>query len=344
MDDERPLIPLGASRTHDLLCVGTALVDHLAYAPHEHVGALGLNHGTMSLVEGEHAARIRSSLPVERAVSGGTVANTAVGVAALGARPAYLGAVASDELGERFAADLDQSGVHAVLERPERPDEHTGTGACYVIVTPDQQRTMATTLGVAGLLSAEFLDRSGLVASSSLVYFDGYLLDFPDSRRIVESLLAAASDAGTRVAFGLADPFCVARHLEEMREITERVDLVFANEEEAIALSGTSGLEHAIDHLRHERRTTAVTLGERGAVISTPEGEVEIEVHEVDEVHDTTGAGDLFAAGVLYGAIRQYGARRAGALGALCAAEAIGHLGARPERDLAELASRSGLL
>jgi sugar/nucleoside kinase (ribokinase family) len=338
------MLEVAKGRPYDVLGIGTALVDHLSHAPVEEVIALGLNAGAMTLVAGEHAALLHEGLTVERAVSGGTVANTTVGVAALGARPAFVGAVADDELGSLFRADLESSGVRAVLEHPSAPDAATGSGACYVIVTPDSERTMATTLGVSGLLTGDFVRSSGLVEQSAVVYFDGYVLDFPDAEGIVASVLSSASAAGTRVAFGLADPYAVLRHHDKMLELAERVDLLVANEEEALALSGAVDFAGSLGFLEHHRRVGVVTRGPRGAVVFTPGGETAIDAVSVSEVEDVTGAGDLFTAGMLFGAVRGYPVARAGALAALLASEAISHLGARPEADLAQLARSAGLL
>ncbi|HVB05939.1 MAG TPA: adenosine kinase [Acidimicrobiales bacterium] len=341
MDQETPLFPPAAARPHDVLCVGTALVDLLAHASVEAVAALGLNPGGMTLVDDQAATAIRAALGIERAVSGGTVANTAAGIAALGGSPAYLGAVGADELGARFATDLEEAGVRAVLE--VREGQGSGSGACHVIVTPDAQRTMATNLGVSGQLSARFVAESGLVAEARFVYFDGYLLDFPDASALVTTLLEEARGAESRVAFGLADPFAVGRHLETMRTLVGEVDLVFCNEEEAMALSGAAALPEALDFLTHPERVSVVTRGPLGAVVVTAQGRVEVDAVPVPEVRDVTGAGDLFAAGVLFAAARGDGPRRAAALGATLAAEAISHLGARPEVDLADLVTRADL-
>lgn len=343
MDNELPLFPLDGSRRFDVVAVGTALVDLLSHASLERVADFGLGAGTMTLIDGSLASRLGGGLEVERAVSGGTVANTVAGIAALGGRPAYIGAVAEDDLGERFAADLDAVGVHGVLER-FTPAQDEATGACYVVVTPDAQRTMATHLGVAGLLHGSFVAQSGLIADSRIVYFDGYLLDFPDSEAIVGAIQQEAAASGTLIAFGLADPFAVDRHRERMLGLLGAVDLLFCNEDEARALSGASDLDGALAYLADDRRVSVVTRGPLGAVVVTPHGRTDVAAVPVADVVDVTGAGDLFAAGVLYAAARGEGAGHAAALGATLAAEAISHLGARPEADLASLAAAEGLI
>ena len=201
-------------KTYDLCCVGTALIDYLSTGDFELVSSLGIEPGAMTLIDGVTAAKVRAAVGGGKMASGGTVANTAAGVASLGGHPVFVGAVAEDDLGERYASDLEENGVRSVLELLAPMDGgSTGTGTCYVIVTPDSQRTMATTLGVSGQLHATHIDES-TVGSAELVYFDGYLLDFPDSDKIVDRIieLAAGPLARLKVAPGLADPFVVDRH------------------------------------------------------------------------------------------------------------------------------------
>ena len=330
-------------KVRDLCCIGTALIDHVSTVGLEVVASLGLEPGAMTLIDGATAATVRAAVGEGEVVSGGTVANTAAGVASLGGLPVYIGAVASDDLGESFASDLKASGIDAVLEvLPVADDRVTGTGACYVLVTPDHQRTMATTLGISGQLHATAIDESA-IASARLVYFDGYLLDFPEAEALVERIIEVASAAGTKVALGLADPFVVARHYDALAALAARVDVLFANEEEAKAITGAPTREEAVEALARRGRVTVVTCGPDGARISSDEGQFAIAAEPVNLV-DVTGAGDLFAAGVCFGLSRDLGTERAGRLGALCAAEAISHLGARPATSLEALASKAGLL
>jgi sugar/nucleoside kinase (ribokinase family) len=329
---------------HDLCCIGTALIDYVSTAELEVVASLGIEPGAMTLIDGATATMIRAAVGAGEVVSGGTVANTAAGVASLGGSPVYIGAVAADDLGDWFASDLEASGIASVLELlPVAEDGVTGTGACYVLVTPDRQRTMATALGISGNLHATAIDEMA-IGSSRLVYFDGYLLDFADATAIVERIIEIAAATGTKVALGLADPFVVSRHYEMLTALAARVDVLFANEEEAKAITGATTSEGALDALVRPGLVTVVTRGPNGAWIASDEGRFAIAAERVDDVVDVTGAGDLFAAGVCFGLSHDLGTERAGRLGALCAAEAISHLGARPETSLGVLASKAGLL
>ncbi len=333
-------------RRFDVCCVGNALMDHLAHADLATVAALGLPHGGMTLVDIATTDRLRSAVGNGRQVPGGTVTNTAVGIASFGGRPAFVGAVATDEAGARYEADLEAAGVHAALQRfPFDPvGDEMATGRCYVLVTPDAERTMATALGVGGQLNAQGIDAS-VIADSSLVYFDGYVLDLPDAEALVARLLGVARPARTKVAIGLADARLVERHRRVLEDLCSgSVDYVFANESEILEFTKTSGVERAMRAIARDDLVVVVTRGALGAIVGFAGEVVDVPAHRVDDVVDVTGAGDLFAAGFCYGvthAIDPVGAAR---LGSLAAAEVISHLGARPETSLADLARARALI
>ncbi len=336
----------GARRRYDVACVGNALMDHLAFADYAVLGELGLVPGAMTLVDVATTMRIGSRLEGVRQVPGGTVTNTAVGIASFGGSPVFVGAVACDELGDRYAADLEAAGVAAVLERlPLDPaDADAATGRCFVVITPDAERTMATALGAGGRLDRSGIDTKVLEAAS-LVYFDGYLLDLPDAEAIVETILGATRAGGTALAVGLADAVLVERHRATLHALVSGgVDFVFANESEVLALSGSASVGHALESLSRPGLVVVATCGPAGALVGSGEGIAEVPAFPVAHPVDRTGAGDLFAAGFCFGVT--HGADLAGAasLGSLAAAEVISHIGARPEVSLAELADEAGLL
>lgn len=346
-DPARPESPRRRDgRPVDVVCVGNALMDFLGFAEVGVLESLGLETGGMTLVDVPTTEAIAKVVATSRQVPGGTVTNTAVGIASLGGSPAFVGAVADDELGDRYAADLESEGVYAVLERfPRVPgDPDAATGRCMVVVTPDAERTMATALGVGGRL-----DRTGvppeLLAAGRLVYFDGYLLDLPDADAIVETIVSSTRAAGGAIALGLADARLVERHRATLDWlVADCVDLLFANEQEVMALAGATTVEGALRALDHEGLVTVATCGAAGARLSAGKGVVEVPAVAVEEVVDATGAGDLFAAGVCFGRTHGIGLEASARLGALAAAEVISHLGARPERSLAALAADAGLL
>lgn len=321
-------------------------MDHLSHADASTVATLGLAHGGMTLVDIATTDRLRRVIGDGRQVPGGTVTNTAVGIASLGGRPAFVGAVATDELGARYEADLEAAGVHAALQRfPFDPEgDEMATGRCYVIVTPDAERTMATALGVGGQLNAAGIDAS-VISESSLVYFDGYVLDLPDAKALVARLLDVARAAGTKVAVGLADARLVERHRRVLEELCSRaVDYVFSNESEILEMTKTPTVGGAMRAIARDGLVVAVTRGELGAIVGLGGSVVDVPAHHVDNVVDVTGAGDLFAAGFCFGVTHGVDPVGAAELGSLAAAEVISHLGARPETSLAVLARERALI
>lgn len=330
----------------DVVCVGNALMDHLAFADHGVLSEAGLEPGGMVLVDIATTERIEQLVGLGEQVPGGTVTNTAVGVASFGGRPAFIGAVATDERGERYAEDLERAGVHAVLERfPAGVDGDLGaTGRCFIVVTPDAERSMATALGASGRLDRSSLDES-VIGRARLAYLDGYLLDVPDADALVDSLVAVARRGGTRIAVGLSDALLVDRHRDRLSALLAgAVDVMFANEAEVLALTGEATVEAAIEALRRPGLTNVVTCGPSGAWLADEDRTVKVPASPVGSVVDLTGAGDLFAAGVCFGMTRGFPLERCGALGALAAAEVIGQLGARTGRPLADEARSLGLL
>jgi adenosine kinase len=338
--------PPASSKRFDVVCVGNALMDHLAFADAAVVESLGLPLGSMTLVSIATSDRIRSLVGEGRQVPGGTVTNTAVGIASLGGHPAFIGAVATDGLGDRYAADLEAAGVHAVLQRfaADPTGDEAATGRCFVIITPDAERTMATALGAGGRLDSAGIDVE-VVGDAQLVYFDGYVLDLPDAPALVRRLIDAARSRDTAVALGLSDALLVERHRGVLEELTGgRVDIVFSNESELLELTGAVDAPRALGAIARPGLTVVVTRGEKGAMVGTSGGLVDVPACRVDRVVDLTGAGDLFAAGFCFGVTHGHGPEGAARLGALAASEVIGHLGARPVSSLADLAREVGVV
>jgi adenosine kinase len=274
-------------------------------------------------------------------ISGGSAANTIVGVASLGARAAFVGKVKHDVLGGVFAHDIQAAGV-----RFATPAAAGGpsTGRCYVLVTPDGERTMNTFLGAAQELYPGDIDADA-IASAGITYLEGYLWDPPHAKEAFLKAAKIAHAAERWVALTLSDVFCVDRHRGEFLDLirTGAVDLVFANERELHSLYETADFDAALDGLRRDARLAVITRSEKGCLVVTREETEAIPAIPVERVVDATGAGDLFAAGFLVGLARAADYRTAARLGALAAAEVIGHLGARPETSLKALAEQNGL-
>jgi len=322
----------------DVVCVGNALVDVLSSAKDEDLVELDLIKGTMVLVDHERAAAIYDRMGATTEASGGSAANTAAGVAALGGRAAFLGRVADDGLGVAFTHDIRSIGVaFDPTPTPAVPGE-VMSGHCLVLVTEDAERTMATHLGVASEFGAVDL-HDGHLASTQVVYLEGYLWEQPPAKAAMREAIEVAHLNDAAVALTVSDPFCVQHHRTEFLELLNGdLELLFANEEELMMLFGAATFDAAIDAVTETGVLAVVTRGAQGSVVVTASGPIEVPAASVDRVVDTTGAGDLFAAGFLYGITNGLQPEDAARLGGVCAAEVISHVGARPQGDLRALA------
>ena len=319
----------------DVVGIGNALVDVLSHADEELVARLGLVKGTMSLVDEARAGELYEAMGPGIEVSGGSAANTIVGVASFGGRAQYIGKVRDDQLGEVFGHDLRATGV-----RYDTPSAAGGppTGRCLILVTPDAQRTMGTFLGASVRLGPGDIDPR-LIASGKILYLEGYLFDPPAAQEAFRTAAAVAHAADRKVALTLSDPFCVDRHRAAFLDLVEHhVDILFANEAEICALYQVSDFDAALQKTLGHCEIAALTRSAKGSVL-VGAGKVHVvESHPVKSVVDTTGAGDLYASGVLYGLSRGLDLATCGRLGALAAAEVISHVGARPQVPLLGLA------
>jgi sugar/nucleoside kinase (ribokinase family) len=326
---------------YDVVGIGNAIVDVIARAEEDFLIAHGMPKGGMQLIDEARARAIYDEMGPAIEISGGSAANTIVGVASFGARAAFVGRVKDDELGYTFAHDIRAAGV--AFTTPFAVDGPS-TGRCYILVTPDGERTMNTYLGVAQHLAPEDVDAE-LIAASTITYLEGYLWDPRNAKEAFRRAAALAHGAERLVALSLSDAFCVDRWREEFRELVRggTVDILFANEAELKSLYQTADFATAAAALRQEARLAVVTRSEHGCVVVNSGGIEQVAAFPVERVVDTTGAGDLFAAGFLVGLARNASHETAARLGALAAAEVIGHLGARPETSLKDLAAQQGL-
>lgn len=331
-----------AATRFDVLGIGNAIVDVIARADDDFLIAHGMRKGGMALIDEARAAAIYEAMGPAVEVSGGSAANTIVGVASFGARAAFVGKVKDDGLGRSFSHDIRAAGV--AFATPPAPDG-ASTGRCYVLVTPDGERTLNTFLGAAQDLHPGDIDPEA-IASAAITYLEGYLWDPAHAKEAFLKAAKIAHDAGRMVALTLSDAFCVDRWRDEFLGLIRSgtVDLLFANEAELHALYQTADFDTALGALRTDARLAVVTRSEKGCIIVSRENTQSVHAVPVERVVDTTGAGDLFAAGFLVGLAREQTEEDAARLGALAAAEIIQHLGARPETSLKALAQENGML
>ena len=326
---------------YDVLGIGNAIVDVIARTEEDFLLKQGMNKGTMALIDEARAQAIYDAMGPAIETSGGSAANTIVGLASLGSRAAFIGKVRDDELGRAFSHDIRAAG--AAYTTPPAADGPS-TARCYVLVTPDGERTMNTYLGAAQDLHPADIDAE-MVAASAIVYLEGYLWDPKNAKDAFVKAAKIAHEAERMTALSLSDAFCVDRWRAEFLQLMRSgtVDLIFANEGELHSLYQTSDFDTAVKAVRADVATAVVTRSEKGCLIISREGTEAVPAFPVERVVDTTGAGDLFAAGFLSGLARGADDRSCGRLGALAAAEVIQHLGARPERSLRDLARENGL-
>jgi len=293
----------------------------------------------MALIDAHQAEALYEAMGPGTESSGGSAANTAAGAASFGAAAGFVGKVAIDLLGEVFTHDIRAAGVEFVTP----PASGGPTARCLVLVTADAERTLNTSLGVAGDLRPADIDPDQ-VARAQVLYIEGYLCGLPTTRDTLAKAVEVAHASGRRVALSLSDPMWVELHHDELSELIDDVDILFGNEAEARGLAGVDDLETAAADLCRRCELVVLTRGPAGSVVLTVDEKHEVPAHPVDEVVDTNGAGDLFAAGFLVGYTRGLGLEVCARLGGLAAGEIISHIGARPLAPLGRLAADAGLL
>jgi sugar/nucleoside kinase (ribokinase family) len=326
---------------YDVLGIGNAIFDVLVRTDDNFLARQGMTKGSMMLIDEARAASIYSAMGTATEMSGGSAANTIVGVAEFGARAVYVGKVKDDQIGRMYSHDIRAANiVFTTTPATDGP----ATGCSYILVTPDGERTMNTYLGAAQNLRPADIDAEQ-VAASSITYLEGYLWDPTDAKSAFVKASEIAHGAKRTVALTLSDAFCVGRYRDEFLDLmrNKTVDLVFANESELLSLYQSDNFDNALTQLRKDAAMAVVTRSEKGCVVASKDKVAAVPAFPVSKVVDTTGAGDLFAAGFLFGLVRGTTHEEAGKLGALAAAEVIQHIGARPQTSLKDLAKAHGL-
>jgi sugar/nucleoside kinase (ribokinase family) len=320
----------------DVVGLGNALVDVISPVVEGFLAAHGLDKGTMQLVDADRALALYDAMGPATEVSGGATANTLAGVASLGGSAAFVGRVRDDQLGQVFAHDIRAAGV-AFTTAPATGGAPTGRS--LIVVTPDAERTMSTFLGASVELAPSDVDEA-LCRRARVVLVEGYLWDAPSAREACLAAMAAGRAGGARVAVSVSDVGVADRHRPALLELIAggQVDVLLANEREAMALWETADLAGAVAAVRGRCELAVLTRHDQGSVVVAGDDVHEVGIVPVAQVVDTTGAGDLYAAGFLRGLVLGLPPARCGELGALAAAEVVAHVGARPQADLSALA------
>ncbi len=320
---------------YDVVAIGNAIVDVLANTTPEFLAAEGLESGSMRLIDGDAAVALYGRMGPAREISGGSAANSLAGLAALGHACAFIGQVADDQLGEVFTHDMRATGI--AFDVPPMPAPPP-TARCLILIAPDGERTMNTALAAAHYLPASAIDEE-MIAGARYLLIEGYLWDAAEPQAAIKRAMAAAKRGGCKVFFALSALYLMGLYRDDFLALVAdgTIDTLFCNDEEVAALMQTDDLESAITELAAQVPTLVVTRGGNGALAVQGGVRAEVAAEPVARVVDTTGAGDTFTSGFLAGQLQGKSLADSLTMGAVCAAECIGHYGPRPEGDLKAL-------
>jgi sugar/nucleoside kinase (ribokinase family) len=324
-----------------VVAIGNAIVDIIGRCDEAFLAQHGAAKGHMRLVDAATIAAIYADMGPAIEISGGSAANTMVGMASFGSTAAFIGKVADDEFGRIFKHDISAANVFFNSKPVAGKDP---TSRSLILVTPDGERTMNTYLGISTDLDDGEVDPA-IIQSADIVYLEGYLFDRPEAKAAFRQAVSLAKKAGRRSALTLSDSFCVDRHRQEFLElIRSGLDILVANESEITALYETKNFDDAARTAARDVPLAVLTRSAKGSLIISNGESQTVEADPVAKVVDTTGAGDLYAAGFLFGLTSGRDLQTSGRLGSIAAAEIISHVGARPESNLRELARQRGLI
>ena len=306
-----------------VLGIGNAIIDVICKVDDDFIIKNNLTKGTMKLVfDKSEFTSLLSKLKIEKNISGGSVANSIVGLSQLGNKVGFIGKVSDDEFGKKYEEGLKNENVDYFYSKKK---EDLPTGTCLILVTPDSERTMCTFLGTAGKISENDVDVN-IVKQSDIILLEGYLWDEGEPKKAFDKAINSAN----KVAMSLSDQFCVDRHKEHFLDLVKnKLDITFANEQEMISLINAKNFKDVIDFGKNLRKQLVVTRGEKGAIAILNNEVVENEIEKNLNVKDLTGAGDLFAAGFLHGYLNNLSMLESLNMGRQMSSKVIQQIGAR---------------
>ena len=305
-----------------VLGIGNAIVDILCKVSDEFLINNSLTKSTMKLVDEDEFKKLLSSLKIEETISGGSVANSIVGLSQLGNKVGFIGKVNNDSLGEKYEEGLKKENVNYLYKKKLEP---IPTGSCLILITPDSERTMCTYLGTAGKINDNDVDEK-IIKNAEIIFLEGYLWDEGEPKKAFDK----AINYSNKVAMSLSDLFCVERHKIHFLDLVKnKLDIVFANEQEFLSLTDTKSFDDAIDFGKQLKKNIIITRGEKGAISINGDEVEECNAHKNLEIKDLTGAGDLFAAGYLHGIINKLSTKESLEKGNELSSKIIQKIGAR---------------
>ena len=305
-----------------ILGIGNAIVDVLCKVSDEFLTQHSLTKSTMKLIDEVEFKNLLASLKIEETISGGSVANSIVGLSQLGNQVGFIGKVSDDKLGQKYEDGLKKEKVKYLYKKKH---EEIPTGSCLILITPDSERTMCTFLGTAGKINDNDIKEED-IKDAEMVFLEGYLWDEGDPKKAFDKAIVHSKKA----AMSLSDLFCVERHKPHFLELVKnKLDIIFANEQEILSLIDAKTFEEAISFSKEIKKNLIITRGEKGAVSINEDQVVEVNAQSNLKIKDLTGAGDLFAAGYLHGVINQLSTKECLIKGTELSSKIIQKIGAR---------------
>ena len=306
-----------------ILGIGNAIVDVICRVDENFIHQNGLSKGNMKLIfDVAEFNKLLSSLKIEKTISGGSVANSIVGLSQLKNNVGFIGKINDDDLGIKYEIGLKKENVDFFYSKKK---ENLPTGTCLILITPDSERTMCTYLGTAGKINENDIDIN-VIKNSEMIFLEGYLWDEGDPKKAFNKAIKSAN----KVAMSLSDKFCVDRHKPHFLELVKNnLDITFANEEEIMSLIDAESLQEVITFAKEIKKKLVITRGEKGAISIQEDSVVEIEAKKNIDVVDLTGAGDLFAAGYLHGILNNFSTKDCLIKGTEMSSKIIQQIGAR---------------
>ena len=305
-----------------ILGIGNAIVDVICKVEENFITQNKLTKSTMKLVDETEFKKLLSTLKIEETVSGGSVANSIVGLAQLGNKVGFIGKVSDDDLGNKYEEGLKKENVRFFYSKKK---EIIPTGTCLILITPDSERTMVTFLGTAGKINENDIDKSA-VKNSEILFLEGYLWDEGEPKKAFEKAISNAN----KVAMSLSDLFCVERHKPNFLELVKnKLDITFANEQEIMSLIDVKKFDDVISFAKETNKLIIITRGEKGAIAINKNEIEECSAKENLQIKDLTGAGDLFAGGFLHGLINNKSTKESLEIGTNMSSKVIQIIGAR---------------
>jgi|TARA_B110001450_G_scaffold58866_1_gene55546 sugar/nucleoside kinase (ribokinase family) len=305
-----------------ILGIGNAIVDVLCKVNDEFLNKNSLTKSTMKLIDKNEFKTLLSMLNIEETVSGGSVANSIVGLSQLGNEVGFIGKVSKDDLGQKYEDGLKKEKVNYLYKKK---NEVIPTGSCLILITPDSERTMCTYLGTAGKINDSDINAE-IVKKSEITFLEGYLWDEGEPKKAFDKAIQNSH----KVAMSLSDLFCVERHKDQFLELVKnKLDIVFANEQEILSLTGYKSFDDAVSFIKNLNKIVIITRGEKGAIAINNNEVIECQAEKGLQIKDLTGAGDLFAAGYLHGYINKFSIKECLDKGTELSSKIIQKIGAR---------------